>query len=244
MNACLSGCKNSKNALYSLTEKHTGVMEEIVVLDAYSVNRANPLGADRAFGHMTIYDHTPPEEIAQRLKNADIAFTNRGRLGETEFAAAPSCAFSRIRNRYDKIDRAAARRHNIAVCNVPGTRRILLAQHVDCAAAGDYQRAAALDAEIRAGRWTPKAGDCSWDAPIWSSTEKTLACLAQENWLLPPLKLRGARHAGHRHSRMRGAAFPAISFVEGCSGSRTCSLSTARQRTKRRESSIKLRSRG
>ena len=56
---------------------------EIVVLDAYSVNPGDiSWGPIERFGHMTIYDHTPPELIAERLKNADVAYTNRGRLCE------------------------------------------------------------------------------------------------------------------------------------------------------------------
>ena len=152
---------------------------EIVVLDAYSVNpgdiRWEPI---ERFGHMTIYDHTSPEEIAQRLKYADIAFTNRGRLGEAEFAAAPKLRFLGVfATGYDKIDRAAARRHNIAVCNVPGYSTHSVAQHAIALLLAVTNRVAALNAGIRAGRWTQKPGDCSWDAPILELYGKTFGVL-------------------------------------------------------------------
>ncbi len=184
---------------------------EIVVLDAYSVNpgdiRWEPI---ERFGHMTIYDHTPPEEIAQRLKNADIAFTNRGRLGETEFAAAPKLRFLGVfATGYDKIDRAAARRHNIAVCNVPGYSTHSVAQHAIALLLAITNRAAALDAEIRAGRWTQKPGDCSWDAPILELYGKTFGVLGTGEIGCATAQI--ARGLGMRvigHSRSERAAFP------------------------------------
>ena len=67
----------------------------IVILDAYSVNPGDidwtPIGR---FGTLTAYDHTPPEQIANRLQNADTVFTNRVRLGEKEFSTAPKLRFS------------------------------------------------------------------------------------------------------------------------------------------------------
>ena len=66
----------------------------IVILDAYSVNPGDidwePIGA---FGNLTIYDHTPPELIGERIASANAVFTNRARLGEAEFLQAPDLRF-------------------------------------------------------------------------------------------------------------------------------------------------------
>ena len=151
----------------------------IVILDAYSVNPGDidwePIGQ---LGNLTVYDHTAPEEIAERLKNADAAFTNRARLGETEFSQAPNLRFLGIfATGYDKIDLLAARRHNVAVCNAPGYSTDAVAQHTIALLLELTNRTRALDTELRKGRWTQHAGDCVWDAPLIELTGKTFGIL-------------------------------------------------------------------
>jgi len=151
----------------------------IVILDAYSVNPGDIDWAPIArFGELTVYDYTPPELIGERLKNADIAFTNRARLGEKEFSAAPHLRFFGVfATGYDKIDLDAARRHNIAICNVPGYSTDAVAQHAIALLLELTNRTRALDAELRKGRWTQLPGDCLWDEPILSLSGKTFGVL-------------------------------------------------------------------
>ena len=151
----------------------------IVILDAYSVNPGDIDWSPIAqFGELRVYDYTPPELIGERLKDADIAFTNRGRLGETEFSAAPKLRFLGIfATGYDKIDLHAARRHQVAVCNVPGYSTDAVAQHAIALLLEITNRARALDTEIRKQRWTQLPGDCLWDAPILSLSGRTFGVL-------------------------------------------------------------------
>jgi glycerate dehydrogenase len=151
----------------------------IVILDAYSVNPGDidwePI---RAFGSLTIYDHSPPEQIGERIANADAVFTNRARLGEEEFSKAPNMRFLCLfATGYDKIDLAAARRHNVAVCNVPGYSTDAVAQHAIALLLEITNRTRVLDAELRKGRWTQHPGDCVWDAPLIALTGKTFGVL-------------------------------------------------------------------
>ena len=151
----------------------------IVILDAYSVNPGDIDWSPIAqFGELRVYDYTPPELIGERLKDADIAFTNRGRLGEAEFSAAPKLRFLGIfATGYDKIDLHAARRHQVAVCNVPGYSTDAVAQHVIALLLEITNRARALDGQIRKHRWTQLPGDCLWDAPILSLSGRTFGVL-------------------------------------------------------------------
>jgi glycerate dehydrogenase len=151
----------------------------IVILDTYSVNPGDidwePI---RAYGSLTVYDHTPPEQIGARIADADAVFTNRARLGEAEFAQAPHLRFLCLfATGYDKIDLASARRHNIAVCNVPGYSTEAVAQHAFALLLEITNRTRVLDAELRKGRWTQHPGDCVWDAPLIALSGKTFGVL-------------------------------------------------------------------
>lgn len=184
---------------------------EIVVLDALSVNPGDiswePI---ERFGHLTVYDHTLPEQIGNRLRNADIAFTNRARIGEAEFAAAPNLRFLGLfATGYDKIDLTAARSHHVAVCNVPGYSTESVAQHAIALLLTITNRAAALDAEVRKGRWTQQVGDCSWDAPIIELCGKTFGVLGTGEIGCAAARIAGG--LGMRvigHSRSERKAFP------------------------------------
>ncbi len=152
---------------------------EIVVLDAYSFNPGDidwePIAR---YGHLTIYDYTEQEQVTGRLKDADIAFTNRTRLSEVEFAAAPKLRFlGLLATGYDKIDMAAARKHNVVVCNVPGYATDAVAQHAIALMLTLCNSARLFDEQIRAGRWTQQPGDCVWDYPIIGVTGKVFGVL-------------------------------------------------------------------
>jgi len=151
----------------------------IVILDAYSVNPGDIDWAPiQAFGDLTVYEHNAPEQIEERLRHADAAFTNRARLGEVEFSLAPNLRFLGLfATGFDKIDIAAARRHGVAVCNVPGYSTDAVAQHAIALMLELTNRTRALDTELRKGRWTQDQNDCSWDAPIIALTGKTFGVL-------------------------------------------------------------------
>ncbi len=151
----------------------------IVILDAYSVNPGDidwePI---RRFGELSVYERTAPEQLPERLKHAQALFTNRGRLGEREFSLSPELRFLCLfATGYDKIDLAAAKRHNVAVCNVPGYSTEAVAQHTIALMLELTNRTRALDAEVRKGRWTQRADDCAWDAPIIALSDKTFGVL-------------------------------------------------------------------
>lgn len=179
---------------------------KIVILDAYSVNPGDIDWAPIAqFGELTVHNYTPPELMRERMQDADIVLTNRGRLGENEFSAAPKMRFLGVfATGYDKIDLFAARRHNIAVCNVPGYSTKEVAQHAIALLLELTNRTRALDTEIRKGRWTQLPGDCLWDAPILSLSGKTFGVLGTGEIGCAAARIAcalGMRIIGHSRSR-------------------------------------------
>ena len=192
---------------------------QIVVLDAFSFNPGDidwePI---ERFGHLTVYMNTPPELIGERLKNADIAFTNRARIGEAEFSAAPNLRFLGLfATGYDKIDLLAAKKHGIAVCNAPGYSTESVAQHAIALMLALTNRAAPLDAEVRKGRWTQTFGDCTWDAPVIELSGKTFGVLGTGEIGCAAARIAsalGMRIIGHSRSERKGFIGSYVSLDE------------------------------
>ena len=102
----------------------------IVVTDAFLVSAGgvswDPL---REIGNVTLYDDTLPEELPERIKDADAIFTNRCRFPEEIIKCAPHLKMiGTFGTGVDIVDCEAARRHGVAVCNIPGYGRGAVAQ--------------------------------------------------------------------------------------------------------------------
>ena len=94
---------------------------KIVVLDRNALGVDTPLEGLNRFGEVEVYDGTSPDELIDRVSDADVLVINKVKITEQIFAAARSlrliCIFA---TGFDNVDTAAAKKHGVAVCNVPG----------------------------------------------------------------------------------------------------------------------------
>ena len=141
---------------------------QIVVLDGYAANPGDLSWDDfRRIGTLSVYDRTPPEAAAQRLRGADIALTNKTKIGAEQLAAAQNLRYIGVLGTgYDVIDLDAAKRCGVVVANVPGYATDAVAQLTMallleiCHHAGYHSR------EVMQGRWAHAADYCFWDYPL------------------------------------------------------------------------------
>ena len=93
----------------------------IKVLDRASLGEDTPLAVLSQFGDVEEFTSTSPEEIADRISDADVLIINKVKITASalEFAKQLKliCVFA---TGYDNIDILSARRKGVAVCNVPG----------------------------------------------------------------------------------------------------------------------------
>lgn len=91
------------------------------VLDAATLGDDLDLSPFSEFGELTVYPFTSPEEIAEHLKDADVALLNKVKLYREQLEQAPSLKLICIAaTGYDNIDLDYCKTHGIAVCNVVG----------------------------------------------------------------------------------------------------------------------------
>ncbi|MBR2931086.1 MAG: hydroxyacid dehydrogenase [Clostridia bacterium] len=93
----------------------------IVILDRDSIGRDLDLTELEGLGSLRIYDTTSPNEVNDRITDADVIILNKVKIGEDNLCSAGSLKLICISaTGFDNVDLDAARKHGVAVCNVPG----------------------------------------------------------------------------------------------------------------------------
>ncbi len=96
-------------------------MRKIVLLDCETIGMDISPDPFRAFGELVIFPNSSPDEIAERVADADIVLTNKCRLDRSNLAGAEKLQLICIAaTGFDNIDVAWCRENGVAVCNVKG----------------------------------------------------------------------------------------------------------------------------
>ncbi|NSL90274.1 D-2-hydroxyacid dehydrogenase [Chitinophaga sp. Mgbs1] len=143
-------------------------MKNIVVLDGYALNPGDldwaPL---QALGKVTIYDRTPPQEVAARAKDAHILLTNKAIVDASVISALPSLEYIGVMaTGYNVVDIAAATARKIPVTNVPAYSTAAVAQ-LTFALLLELCHHTGLHAEsVRKGEWATSVDFSYWKTPL------------------------------------------------------------------------------
>ncbi len=127
----------------------------IVITDWKTVTDGDlSLDPIRAFGEVTAYPLTAPDQIAERIANADVVLCNKTPLTADVLAAAPKLKYIGLfATGYNNIDLAYANAHGITVCNAGGYSTDAVAQHVFALLLYHVSQTAAYDRFTADGRW-------------------------------------------------------------------------------------------
>lgn len=128
---------------------------KITVLDALTVGEDIDLTPLQAFGEVTVYENTAPEALAARLKDTDIAVSNKIKYPE---ALLRQCGALRLiclaATGYDTVDLDCCRERGIGVCNVKGYSTESVAQLTVTVALALWSRLFAYTDWTRSGAYT------------------------------------------------------------------------------------------
>lgn len=96
-------------------------MIHAVILDGATLGEDISFASLEERASLTVYPLTPPEEVAARIRDAQVVIVNKIRLNEANLAGADALKLICVAaTGYDNIDVAYCRRRGIAVCNVLG----------------------------------------------------------------------------------------------------------------------------
>ena len=128
---------------------------KIAVLDAGTLGDDLSLSPLSAFGEVSVYRETPPELVAARISDADIAVLNKVRLGAENLGEAKRLKLICITaTGFDNVDVAYCRSVGIGVVNVVGYSTDSVAQITLSLVLSLYSRLREYDAFVRTGAYS------------------------------------------------------------------------------------------
>lgn len=128
---------------------------KIAVLDAGTLGDDLSLSPLSEFGEVVIYRETPPELVAERIADADIAVLNKVRLGEENLGCAKRLKLICITaTGFDNVDTAYCRSAGIGVVNVVGYSTDSVAQITLSIVLSLFSRLREYDEYVRSGRYS------------------------------------------------------------------------------------------
>jgi glycerate dehydrogenase len=116
---------------------------------------------------LVIYDSTSDDELAARIADADIVYTNKNLLDSKLFKKAPRLRFIALTaTGTDNIDTPAAREHGIAVANIRAYCTQSVIEHVFGVLLTLTHSLNRYHNAVRDGAWSGSGSFCMLDYPI------------------------------------------------------------------------------
>ena len=140
---------------------------KIVILDH---SRENPGEINWSefdkYGEVTRYARTLPEQVAERIGDAEIVFLNKTIITKEDLKKCPNLKFiSVIATGYNTVDVNAAKELGIPVANVPSYGTEAIGQHAVALLLEVTNHVGYHDGEVRKGRRNDANDWCFWDYP-------------------------------------------------------------------------------
>ena len=159
-----------------MTEYTFDVPKEIVILDGYTTNPGDLSWAPlEEVGPVTVYDRTPPAEIINRAKDAEIVITNKTVLTAEILAQLPKLRYvGLLSTGTNAVDLKACASRGIAVTNVPGYSTEDVAQLTFALMLELALHVGHHSERVRTGAWTASKDFCFWETPLLELAGKTL----------------------------------------------------------------------
>ncbi|WP_312699676.1 D-2-hydroxyacid dehydrogenase [Sedimentibacter sp.] len=152
---------------------------KIVILDGYTLNPGDLSWEElEKLGDLTVYDRTPVESVYERIKNADVVFTNKTPLSAEVISKCSDLKYIGVlATGYNIVDVKAARERNIPVSNIPVYGTAAVAQMAIALLLEVCHHAGAHSDSVHKGDWASNADWCYWNYPLIELAGKTMGII-------------------------------------------------------------------
>lgn len=152
---------------------------KIVVLDGYTLNPGDITweGMEQ-LGELTVYDRTAPEDVAERIKDAEVVYTNKTPITRETLDACPGIRFIGVlATGYNVIDVEAAKEKGIPVSNIPTYGTAAVSQFAIGLLLELCHHIGAHSDAVKAGEWSSNPDWCFWNYPLIELDGKTMGII-------------------------------------------------------------------
>ncbi|MGG7142557.1 D-2-hydroxyacid dehydrogenase [Clostridium nigeriense] len=148
-------------------------MKKIVILDGQTLGELD-FNALKEFGDVVYYDTTKAEEVAYRIKDANIILTNKVVLNEDNLKEAKNLELiCETATGFNNIDIVYAKNNNIAVTNVAGYSTNTVAQHTFATVLSLYDKISYYDRFVKTGEYANSGLFTNVSVPFYELEGKT-----------------------------------------------------------------------
>ncbi len=155
---------------------------KIVILERDTVGRDVDVSYFEKLGELVTYPITAPEEVAERVADADIVIANKSPLNSTTLADAMNVKMiAEFATGYDNIDIAYCKQRGIRVANVSGYSTPAVVQHTFALAFYVLEHLAYYDRYVKSGAYGAQPGFSNYDIPFTELEGKTWGIIGLGN---------------------------------------------------------------
>lgn len=152
---------------------------QLVITDGYTLNPGD-LSWDNfhKLGEVKYYDRTPPDQVTERCRGANVIITNKTPVNAATIAACPNLTLIAVTaTGYNIVDIEAARKAGITVCNVPEYGTYSVAQHAFALLLELSNKVGLNAASVSNGEWAASKDWSYSKGPIIELLDKTLGII-------------------------------------------------------------------
>jgi glycerate dehydrogenase len=155
----------------------------IVVIDGYTLNPGDlDLTQLRQLGKLTIYDRSSKNQIAERLKNADIAVVNKIIFDQNLIDSLPKLKYIALTaTGYNNLDIQYLHQKNILTSNVSNYGSHAVAQHTFALILELTNHVAHHQKDCIEGKWNQTSDFCFWSQPMTELFQKKIGIIGLGN---------------------------------------------------------------
>lgn len=152
---------------------------KIVVLDGYTLNPGDISWSGlEKYGELTVYDRISTDEIAEKIGDAEIVYTNKTPITKETFDKCPSIKFICVlATGYNVVDIDYAKSKGIPVTNIPTYGTAAVAQFAIALLLELCHHVGAHSISVKNGDWSNCPDFCYWKHPLVELAGKTFGII-------------------------------------------------------------------